>query len=546
MHAAHDGRLRAILILLAGLAWGTWLAASAAQAAPPETKGSPPNFVIILADDLGFSDLGCYGGEIATPHLDRLAAGGLRFTQFYNTARCWPTRSSLMTGYYAQQIRMDPPKGRLPAWSRLLPHYLKPLGYRAYHSGKWHVNGAPKPVLDGGFDRSYVIHDHDRFFHPQRANLDDKPVPAVPKGSDFYLTRHIADRAIEFLTEHQTSHADTPFLLYLAFTCPHFPLHALDEDIHRYRDKYLEGWDVVRRRRWERQRELGFPETELSKLEPETIPSWNLPAEQLTARIGAGEVARAVAWDTLTDEQRKFQATNMAIHAAMIDRMDQEIGRVLDQLRAMQVFDNTVIFFLSDNGASAEQIIRGDQHDPQAALGSADSYLCLGPGWSTCANTPFRRHKYWTHEGGVATPCIVHWPAGIPKAGEWRHDVGHVVDLAPTLLELGGTTLIAARRGVGGPVFPGHSLVPTWARDGSLSREFVFFHHQGNRGLRMGDWKIVSSVQSQDRWELYNLAQDRTESHDLSRSEAEHPRLEAMQARWQDLEIQFRRDADSP
>ena len=305
---------------------------------PALTENSPcaerptgPNILVILADDMGFSDAGCYGGDIETPNLDRLAAGGLRFTQFYNTARCWPTRSALMTGYYAQQIHMDPARGRLPAWTRLMPHYLKPLGYRCYHSGKWHVPGAPKPVADGGFDHSYIIDDHNRFFAPQKHAEDDRPLPPVKPGSDYYLTTFIADHAIKCLKEHAQRHHAQPFFQYLAFTSPHFPLHARADDIARYRDRFLKGWDAVRNERYERQRKMGIIDCALSPREPNTVPDWNLSAEELAKRIGPGEAARAVAWKDLSEEQKQFQAAKMAVHAAMIDRMDREIGRVLSR-----------------------------------------------------------------------------------------------------------------------------------------------------------------------------------------------------------------------
>ena len=363
-----------------------------------------PNIVIVIADDMGYSDAGCYGGEIETPNLDRLASDGVRFTTFYNTGRCWPTRAALMTGYYPQQIRMDPPKGRLPEWTRTLPHYLAPLGYRSYHSGKWHVRGAPLPVKDGGFDRSYLVSDQDRFFSPRRTSLDDEALPPVDVDAGYYATTAITDHAVEFLQRHHKAHAGEPFFLYLAYTAPHFPLHALQKDIDKYRDRYLEGWDVMREDRFKRLREGGFINTTLSEREPATKPAWNLPEAELQDKIGPGEAGHAVEWTSLTGEQKRFQATKMAIHAAMIDRVDQETGRVLGQIRDMGVYDNTLIFFLSDNGASAEQIIRGDMHDKTAPAGSAMSYLCLGPGFSTAANTPFRRHKSWVHEGGISTP----------------------------------------------------------------------------------------------------------------------------------------------
>ena len=520
------------------LSWPAFRSTVAGQA-----NDAPPNLAIIIADDMGFSDLGCYGGEIETPNLDRLASDGLRFTQFYNTARCWPTRACILTGYYAQQVRMDPPKGRLPSWTRVLPHYLGPLGYRSYHSGKWHLRGAPRAVADGGFDRSYLVADQDRFFSPKRTSLDDEPLPPVEEGSGYYATTVIADYAVKFLREHAEQHGGRPFFLYLAFTSPHFPLHALQEDVDRYRDRYRVGWDVVRRRRFERLREAGIVNCNLSPPEPETIPHWNFPAERLLADIGPGEAPRAAPWNELSGEQQTFQATKMAIHAAMIDRMDREIGRVLDQLKAMGAYRNTVIFFLSDNGASAEQIIRGDMHDPAAPPGSAKSYLCLGPGWSTAANTPFRRHKSWVHEGGIATPLVVHWPQGISARGELRHDVGHVIDFVPTLLELASGKATDQHSGVDAPPLPGKSLVPAMARDGTVEREFLFFSHGGNQAVRAGDWKLVSP-RDDDAWELYDLSTDRCESVDLS---ARHPeRARRLETLWNELDAKFRRQAESP
>jgi arylsulfatase A-like enzyme len=524
---------RFLLCVAVGLALPSAVYHSAV--AKPAEDGQP-NIMIVIADDMGYSDLGCHGGEIQTPNLDGLAAGGLRFTQFYNTARCWPTRHCLISGYYYEQV-MGQVKGRfLP-----LPHYLAPLGYRNYHSGKWHLKEVGLAVRDGHFDRSYMVMDQDRFFSPRRTSLDDKPLPPVEEGSNYYATTAIADHGVEFLQQHAQEHADRPFFMYLAFTSPHFPLHALQEDIDRYRQRYLVGWDVIRRQRFQRMREAGIINCKLSKREPGTIPHWNFPAETLFADIGPGEAPAAVPWDELSEQQQAFQATKMAIHAAMIDRMDREIGRVLEQLKAMNAFENTAIFFLSDNGASAEQIIRGDLHAKTAPPGSAKSYLCLGPGWSTAANTPFRRHKSWVHEGGIATPMIVHWPKGISARGELRTDVGHVIDFVPTAIELAGGKLPHATADL--PPLPGKSLVPAFSTDGSVTRDFVYFNHIGNQALRMGDWKLVSA-RDNDAWELYSLATDRSETVDLS---AKHPqRVRRMEAIWKNADAEFRSGKKTP
>jgi len=497
-----------------------------------------PNFFIVLADDMGYSDAGCYGGEIETPNLDSLAAGGLRYAQFYSTGRCWPSRAALMTGYYAQQVRRDvfgeEKIGARPGWAPLLPVLLRQAGYRSYHTGKWHIDGDP---LANGFDRSYSLHDQDRFFSPQTHFLDDAPLLQPARDSGYYATTAIADYAIDFLKEHQANYADQPFLHYLAFTAPHFPLHALQEDIDRYRERYLAGWGALREARWKKQTAMGLINCPLSSFDPEIIPPHNLPADELAARIGPGEVAHAVPWDALTEEQCVFQATKMAIHAAMIDRMDRELGRVLDQLKAMGTYENTVILFASDNGASAEQIIRGDGHDTKAAPGSADSYLGLGPGFSSLGNTPFRLHKIWTNEGGISSPLIVHWPKGIAARGEVRQQVGHFIDLVPTLLELAG---VAKPVLASAPEAPGRSLVSSFMADESVERPYLWWLHEGRAAIREGNWKAVKREDEQ-KWALYDLMVDRSEMNNLSDA---NPDVAArLAAQWEAAATGFREDA---
>ncbi len=371
-------------IVISTLGAAAGLASCTGLLSTNEGKASRPNILLIMVDDMGYSDLGCYGSQIATPQIDGLAEEGIRFTNFYNSARCFPTRAALMTGYYDKQINRD---GTHPVWNegmRMMAHYLSPLGYRNYHVGKWHVFGKSpnitRPVEHGGFDRSYWMRDHNRFFSPETRFLDDEQLPAIEPGSDYYVSVDLTDYAIEFLKEHEMEHADQPFFLYLAHIAPHFPLHALQEDIDLYRGKFDHGWDEERNRRLSRMRELGLFDGTPAPREADKVAFWSWTEERLQEAIGEGEVRYAVAWEELTEEQRKFQAEKMAIHAAMIDRTDREIGRVLDHLRTSGQFDNTIILFLSDNGATGEQIIRADMHDPSAPAGSAGSYLCLGPG----------------------------------------------------------------------------------------------------------------------------------------------------------------------
>ena len=513
-------------------------------AAAPSAPARKPNFLVILMDDMGYSDPGCYGGEIATPHIDGLAARGLRFTQCYSTARCWPSRACILTGYYAQQIGRDAlpslpggARGKRPPWARLLPEHLRPLGYRSYHSGKWHVDGKPEA---GGFDRVFQYDETGRHFLPAKLAAEIGPPLGPPQAEGTYASTAIADQAIRFLRDHAANHADRPFFQYLAFTEPHFPIQAMQADIDRYRDRYLAGWDVLREERHKRMTGLGLINCPLSRSDPDVVPGWNLAAEAMKERIGPGEVAAAVPWAGLTDEQRRFQAVKMAIHAAMVDRVDREIGRVIDQLKAMNAFENTVIVFASDNGASAEVMIRTDGHDPAAPAGSARTHLCLGPGWSTAANTPFRLHKCWVHEGGISSPLVVHWPAGMAARGELRRDPVHFIDLAPTLVDLAGGRWPEAWDGVAVPPTPGRSLAPDFARDGAVRHDALWWHHDGHSAVRVGDLKLVSAAPG-GPWELYDLSTDRSEMTNLAAAQPE--KVKELAARWAAMAEEFRRQA---
>ena len=493
-----------------------------------------PNILIIVADDMGFSDAGCYGGEIQTPNLDRLATNGLRFTQFYNTGRCWPSRSCLLSGYYAQVIRRDPfagegapenvgragSSGVRQRWAQLLPEFLKPLGYHSYHSGKWHVDGKP---LDNGFEHSYDVLNKEGYFKQTGANEDGVKLPDVDAG--YYNTIAVADYAIKYLKEHAAKYPNQPFFEYVAFHSPHFPIQALPEDIAVYKDRYKSGWDVMREERYERMKELGLINCDLSERDPNVKPK--MTDAEIRKKIGPNEVSHAVAWDSLTAGQKEFQAAKMSVHAAMVHRMDIEIGRVLDQLKAMGALENTLVIFLSDNGASAEQLVHGGGNDISAAVGSEQSYLCLGPGWANVANTPFRLYKTWNHEGGIATPLIVNWPAGIKAHNEWRTNPGHLIDLVPTVLDLVGGTRPATVAGMAVPPLLGKSLVPVFTKDGSVTHDFLWWNHVGRRAIRIGDWKLVALSTS---WELYDMSNDRSETKNLADKYPE--KVEEMKKAW--------------
>jgi len=500
---------------------------SATAADPPRR----PNVVLILADDMGYSDAGCYGGEIETPNLDRLAADGLRFTQFYNTARCWPTRAAVLTGYYAQQVRRDSVpgiksggQGTRPEWARLLPEMLSPLGYRSYHSGKWHVDGKP---LDNGFVRSYSLEDHNNHFTPKKHTEDDKPLPAMTAKDNYYSSTAIADHAIRHLKEHAESHAGKPFFSFVAFTAPHFPVQAPAEDVAKYRKKFLDGWDALRDARWERMQKQKIGGTTLGAIEREQGPPYAIPEQ--VKKLGPDELTLPKAWKDMSPEQREFQACKMAVHAAMVDRMDREIGRVLEQVKAMKSMDDTLVIFLSDNGASAEIMVRGDGHDPHAECGTGATFLSIGPGWSGMCNTPFRRHKTWVHEGGISTSFIVHWPAGIRARGELRQSPAHVIDLVPTILDVAGGKPFATWKDAPVPHAPGKSLLPAFANDVTVERVSLWWQHEGNRALRVGNWKIVASGK-QAPWELYDLTDDRSESKNLA--EAQPAKVRELAERW--------------
>jgi arylsulfatase A-like enzyme len=503
---------------------------------------APPNVVVILADDMGFSDLGCYGSEIETPNFDRLAHGGLRFTQGYNTARCWPTRGALLTGYYAQSIRRDKMpgvqggnRGGRPAWAQLLPERLAAAGYRSYHSGKWHVDGNP---LEQGFSHSLDITSggQNDFFDPLGITVDGKP---IEEKDHFYVTTAVGEHAAACLREHAEHHRDKPFFSYVAFTSPHFPLHAPQDIIEKYKQRYQAGWNVMQQARYKRLVQSGIINAPLAAMEEDLGPPYEFP--DALEKLGSGEVNRPLPWQSLTPEQQAFQATKMAIHAAMIDAMDQAVGEVIQQLEAMDALNDTLILCLSDNGGSAEIMVRGKGHDPHLPAGSAGTYFCLGPGWSSCANTPFRRHKTWVHEGGISTSWIVHWPAGIPSKSALREQPVHVIDIVPTVLELAGVEQSEEHSGEAEPPLQGRSFVECLTNpDAPPPHETLWWCHNEHRAVRHNDWKLVAA--RDEPWELYDLSSDRTEQNNLASS---HPKqVKQLEKDWNEIATDNQRLAD--
>lgn len=486
-----------------------------------------PNILLILADDLGYSDLGCYGGEIRTPNLDALAKNGLRFTQFYNCARCCPSRACLLTGLYPHQagighMTADQAKpgyrGFLQPNTVTIAEVLRTGGYRTLMCGKWHLSHGPKhppTPVDRGFDDYYGLLQGFHGFWDAKAPVRlpaDRPVRTYPPGK-FYATDAYTDHALDFLADARKD-PKRPFFLYLAYTAPHFPLHAPPDDIARYKDTYAKGWDRIRQERYERMKRLGV-------IDPKWPLSPRSPFEKRRDFFGTGENP---AWDSLDADRRADLARRMAIYAAMVDRMDVGIGQVVEDLRTYGQLDNTLILFLSDNGACAEWdpfgfdtssgpnnvLHKGADLDRMGCPGTYHSY---GSGWANACNTPFRWYKHYGHEGGIATPLIVHWPQGIAARGEFRSQVGHLIDVMATLVEVSGASYPAKANGRDIPPMEGKSLVPAFAGK-PVERPFLAWEHERNRAIRAGKWKLVA-VHGKP-WELYDLDADRTEMNDLA------------------------------
>ncbi len=462
-----------------------------------------PNIVVIMVDDMGWSDLGCYGGEIRTPNLDRLAAEGTRFTQFYNTARCCPSRASLLTGLYPHQagvghmvrdLGVPAYQGFLNDRCATIAEVLRPAGYATCMSGKWHVGEEPRHwPCRRGFDRYFGLIsgacNYWRLEPPRRMAEDDRPY-TPPGDGTFYMTDAITDRGVGMIRDHVAGpRGEQPFFLYLAYTAPHWPLHAHDEDIARYRDRYGGGWDELRAERHERQVAMNLVD-----------PAWKLSARH----------PDAPAWKVLPKERQRVGAEKMAVYAAQVDRMDQGVGRVLCALDRLGIADNTVVLFLADNGGCAEEIERSA--DPKARTGTPDSFRSYGLPWANASNTPLRLFKQFVHEGGIASPLLARGP-GI-RRGAVTDAVCHVIDVAPTCLDLAGAAYPAERDGRALTPQEGRTMRPLFEGGAREGHATVFWEHQGHRALRRGKWKLVAS--HGNPWELYDLEADRTETNDLA------------------------------
>ncbi|MCX6873094.1 MAG: arylsulfatase [Verrucomicrobia bacterium] len=491
-----------------------------------------PNILLILADDLGYSDLGCYGGEIATPNLDALAQAGLRFRQFYNSARCSPTRAAILTGLQPHQAGFPNLGGKLGPNSVTLAEVLKPAGYRTLMVGKWHLNER-NPPTERGFDEFYGMlggfnscWQEDPFYTrwpPGRTKREYAK-------DQFYSTDVFADYALDFIGKP----GPQPWFLYLAFNAPHFPLHAPEADIARYESMYFEkGWDRIREERLARQKNLGLVPADLA-----LTPRATVPANWVNVKTGWAD-RQNPAWDSLPEDRRRDLARRMAVYAAMVDRMDRAVGRTVAHLKTTGQLDNTVIIFLSDNGACAEWDPWGfDQNSgPQNVLhtgaalkeiGAPGSYVSYGSGWAHACNTPWRLFKHYTHEGGVLTPCIVHWPAGL-KAPGLAAGPGHITDFMPTLCALTGAKYPTERDGTAILPQEGLSLLPAFNGE-ALPKRQICIEHEGHRSVRDNDWKLVALAGKP--WELYHLATDLTEMRDLAAKEPQ--RVQDMAAAWDD------------
>lgn len=530
-----------------------------------DQAGNPdrPNIIVILSDDIGYSDIGCYGSEIRTPNIDRLAAEGIRYTHFYNTARCSPSRAALLTGRYPHQAAMGHLSSSLPyeepGYRDDLSHdavtiaeVLREAGYSTYMTGKWHLaremtagGDTTNWPLQRGFDRYFgTLNGSGSYYDPGTLISNNT---FVAPGRNFYYTDAISDTTVKFITEHPV---DKPFFFYIAYTAAHWPLHAPEDEIAKYRGVYDEGWDSLRIRRFRKQKELGVI-SEICRLSERSddIPAWE------------------------DETMKEWQTRRMEVYAAMIDVMDQGIGRILAALENKGISDNTVILYMHDNGGCAEpqgtnkpavpltaeqQVLKPFPYDSILAVrrseytrdgryvrsgrgvmaGDADTWVAYGAEWANASNTPFRLYKQWVHEGGIASPLIIRMPAQVGSGGRLIGQPSHLIDIMPTCLEMAGVSFPETLNGKKTQPVEGVSLIPS-LNGHNINRDFIFWEHSGNRAIRMGKWKLVSKVRKQmvfsdddeDAWELYNIEEDPAETKDLA---ARHPgRVKRMAGKWE-------------
>lgn len=508
--------------------------AAAGAAAAGAAGAERPNIIVMLADDMGFSDLGCYGSEIATPNIDGLAAGGVRFTHFRNTARCCPSRTSLLTGLYAHQAgvgQMVNPRPSLPGYQGdlnqscvTIAQVLKGSGYQTMLSGKWHVtpnNGDRHNwPLQRGFDRFYgIIAGAANYYRPWTLTRDN--AAEEPEGADYYLTDAIGENAARYIED--AAKRPEPFFLYTAFTSPHWPLHAFESDIERHKGRYREGWDALRAERHRKQIGMGLVDAKWG-ITPrdEEVPAWKDAPDQ------------------------EWQQRRMEVYAAQIDRMDRNVGRILEALKRSGREENTLILVLADNGGCAEELPAGRKNangpeksregrpvrygnTPAVMPGAEDTFASYGVAWANASNTPFRRYKHWVHEGGIASPLIARWPKGIGKGGRTVHESGHIIDTMATCVDVAGASYPESNNGKKILPMEGRSLAPAF-HGGKVTRtDGLYWEHEGNRAMVDGRYKLVSRYPN--RWELYDLEADRCEMRDLSA--AEPARLANMTARYE-------------
>ena len=476
-------------------------------------KSNKPNILLIMADDMGYSDIGCYGGEINTPNLDALAAGGMRFTQFYNCAKCSPTRASLLTGNYEQAVGV-----KKMEYGATFAEVLRPAGYRTIASGKWHQSPLP---TTRGFDRYFGLADGCcNFWNPGTKARPGEPAPGrkrpaprrwafegkaimgyVPKEKDFYTTDAFTQYAIDRLEEYKNQ--DKPILLYLPFTAPHYPLHAWPEDIAKYRGKYMVGWDKIRETRYKRQIEIGM-------LDPKFK---NSPRDEGVKK-----------WDSLSKSKQDAEDLKMAVYAAMIERMDYGIGLVFTKLKEIGRWENSLVLFLSDNGGCSET----PDTTPDIPPGPMEGYRALGPAWANASNTPYRKYKSTDYEGGNCTPFIAHWPAVI-KPGQITDQVGHIIDILPTFMDITGAAYpdqIDGRK-LKRPI--GKSLLPIFKSKKRKPHDILYWQFGRGKAIRMDNFKLVKYGDSD--WELYDMAKDRTELNNLAARFPE--KTEKMSQMWE-------------